>query len=203
MNHLKHLGSLRNRYFIMRHGQSKANLLKVIVSCPENDRNGDYGLSALGREQALKSAIASGLPADTVIFSSDFSRARETAKIVREFLGAPEVIVTAALRERRFGDWEGTDTANYREVWAADETNGGHREHDVEPASAVLDRVTAFVAGLERHYAGRDILLVSHGDTLQILQAGFQGIEPAAHRSIAHLETAEIRHVPCQADLRP
>jgi broad specificity phosphatase PhoE len=57
----------------------------------------------------------------------------------------------------------------------------------------VLDRVTALIADLERRYSGRDILLVSHGDTLQILQAGFLRMDPARHRSVPHLATAEIR----------
>jgi broad specificity phosphatase PhoE len=46
---------------------------------------------------------------------------------------------------------------------------------------------------LERRYSGRAILLVSHGDPLQILQAGFLLIDPSGHRSLPPLETAEIR----------
>ena len=52
---------------------------------------------------------------------------------------------------------------------------------------------TGLVAELERRYAGRDILLVSHGDTLQILQAGFLRMDPAAHRRLPPLGVAEIR----------
>ena len=73
---------------------------------------------------------------------------------------------------------------------------------------AVLDRTTALIAELERRHSGRDVLLVSHGDTLQILEAGFLRIDPARHRTVPHLETAEIRElrlgerpVPVQAPL--
>jgi broad specificity phosphatase PhoE len=59
----------------------------------------------------------------------------------------------------------------------------------------VLDRVTALVADLERRYSGRDILLVSHGDTLQILQAGFLRLDPSLHRRLPPLGTAEIREL--------
>ena len=59
--------------------------------------------------------------------------------------------------------------------------------------TAVLDRATGLVADLERRYVGRDILLVSHGDTLQILQAGFLRMDPAAHRRLPPLRIAEIR----------
>jgi broad specificity phosphatase PhoE len=194
-NHLDAVDRLGNTYSVMRHGQSKANVAGLIVSRIETDRRGDYGLSELGRAQALEAARACRLPADTLICTSDFSRARQTAEIMREHLGAPEVIVTDALRERCFGDLEGTSAGNYARVWTADEAGAGYGDSGIEPAAAVLDRATALIADLERRYAGRDILLVSHGDTLQILQAGFLRLDPARHRSVSHLETAEIREL--------
>jgi probable phosphoglycerate mutase len=213
MNHLSRVNRLANRYHAMRHGQSRANVAGIIVSGIENDRLGDWGLSDLGRGQVLAAARACGLPPDTVICSSDFSRAWQTAEIVRARLGAPPVVVAAALRERCFGDLEGTTTDNYARVWAVDEartgdtgtetaadsgdagadSGGGDAGGGVEPAAAVLDRATALVADLERRYSGRDVLLVSHGDTLQILQAGFARMDPATHRRLPHLGVAQIR----------
>lgn len=195
MNHLCGVDHLANRFSIMRHGQSNANARDVIVSRIENDQRGDYGLSDLGRQQALAAARGCGLPANTVICSSDFSRARQTAEIVRAHLGAPTVVIAEALRERCFGDWEGSATGNYARVWAADETNPCHADGNVEPTAAVLDRATAFIVDMERRYSGRDILLVSHGDTLQILQAGFLRMNPSQHRSLPALKTAEIRRL--------
>jgi glucosyl-3-phosphoglycerate phosphatase len=196
MNHLSRVDCLANRFSIMRHGQSKANARGIIVSRIENDRRDDFGLTDLGRQQVLAAARRRGLPAGTVICSSDFSRARQTAEIVRACLGAAEVVIAEALRERCFGDWEGTPTANYARVWAADEASASRGfDNHVEPATAVLDRATAFVVELERRYSGRDILLVSHGDTLQILQAGFLRIDPSRHRSLPDLATAEIRRL--------
>ena len=182
VNHLSGVDRLANRFSIMRHGQSKANVAGIIVSCIENDRRGDYGLSEFGRQQVLAAAQGCGLPGNTVICSSDFSRARQTAEVVCAYLGAPALIIAEALRERCFGDWEGSATDNYVQVWAADETNCGYVDRNVEPVAAVLDRTTAFVMDLERRYRGRDILLVSHGDTLQILHAGFMRMDPSSGR---------------------
>lgn len=195
MNHLSGTDRLANSYSAMRHGQSKANTFGIIVSRIETDERGDYGLSDLGRREALAAARGCGLPADAVICSSDFSRARQTAEIVRACLGAPAVVIAPALRERCFGDWEGTAVSNYARVWAADETDAWHAGGGVEPAAAVLDRATALIAELERRYRGRAVLLVSHGDTLQILQAGFLRADPSAHRRLPHLGTAEIRRL--------
>jgi broad specificity phosphatase PhoE len=202
MNHLSGVDRLANRFSVMRHGQSKANAAGIIVSCIGNDRRGDYGLTELGREQALAASRGSDLPKDTVICSSDFSRATQTAEIARAQLGAAEVALAEALRERCFSKWEGSSTGNYARVWAADETDPDHAAGDVESAAAVLNRMTALIVDLERRYSGRDILLVSHGDPLQILQAGFLRIDPSRHRSLPALETAEIRHMQLSPQLR-
>ena len=194
-SHLSGVDHLTNTFSIMRHGQSKANVAGVIVSCIENDLRGDYGLSELGRAQALEAAQACGLSSGTVIFSSDFSRARQTAEIVRAHLDAPEVNLVTALRERCFGDWEGSSTDNYARVWAADETDSNQVGSGVEPVAAVLDRTTALIVDLDRRYSGRHILLVSHGDTLQILQAAFLRLSPTRHRRLPALRTAEIRQL--------
>lgn len=191
MNHLTGVTELRNRYFLMRHGQSKANVAGIIVSSLARDAGGDYGLTDPGRDQVLASAAASGLGEDTVICSSPFARARQTAEITREHLGAPPVTTEDALRERYFGDWDGTATANYDKVWADDQA--GRTGPGVEPAAEVLDRVTSLVAKLDAAHDSATVLLVSHGDALQILQAGFLGLDPANHRVLKHLETAEIR----------
>jgi probable phosphoglycerate mutase len=209
MDQLSRAAPLANRYLVMRHGQSKANVRGIIVSSIDRDREDDFGLSEPGRDQVLATARGCGLPASTVICSSDFARARETAEIVRACLGAPGVVLAPALRERYFGDFDGCPAACYARVWAADEAGAGrpdagdpatgHPAAGVEPAAAVLERAAALVADLERSHRDRDILLVSHGDTLQILQAGFSGLDPSRHRSVPHLETAEIRRL----DLEP
>ena len=112
---------------------------------------------------------------------------------MRAHLDAPEVSLSEALRERFFGDWEGSAADTYARVWAADQTDSDQVGGGVEPVAAVLDRTTALIADLERRYSGRHILLVSHGDPLQILQAGFLRLSPTSHRRLPALRTAEIR----------
>jgi broad specificity phosphatase PhoE len=192
-NHLAAATALANRYHAMRHGQSQANAAGLIVSSIARDRAGDYGLTAVGREQALAAAAACGLPAGTLVVTSDFARARQTAEIARDRLGAAPATVSPALRERFFGELDGGPVSGYPLVWAADAAGDETGAYGAEPAAAVLDRTTALVAALERRHAGADILLVSHGDPLQILQAGFARVPPSRHRDLPHLETAEIR----------
>jgi broad specificity phosphatase PhoE len=202
VNHLGGIDRLANQYYAMRHGQSRANADGIIVSRVETDARGDYGLTEQGREQVRAAARACAPPAGplgsgTLIYASDFARAAQTALIMREHLRSAGVVTTPALRERYFGRWDGTPTGNYRAVWATDEA-GADQAGDgdgVEPADAVLDRATALIRDLEREHSGQVILLVSHGDTLQILQAGFARMDAGAHRRLPHLATAEVRRL--------
>lgn len=186
---------LNNRYFAMRHGQSLANEQGLIISDPASGLLAEYGLSETGRKQVRAAAQGAMLPRTTLIFSSDFSRVRQTAEIVREVFDADTMTLTPLLRERYFGNWEKTSTTNYEKVWQFDRQSADKHENGVEPLNAVLARTLQLIDSIERNYQNRDILLVSHGDTLQILQAGLAGVSLRKHRELPHLETAEIRRL--------
>lgn len=179
----------------MRHGQSLANEQGIIISHPTNGRLAEYGLSKIGQDQVEASAKNSVLDSTTLIYASDFTRAHQTAEIVRQAIGAGNIVATEALHERYFGDWEKTAHTNYEKVWQFDQTAADYHENNVEPLAFVLARTLRLIASIEREYQNRDILLVSHGDTLQILQAGLGGYSPTKHRDLPHLETAEIRRL--------
>ncbi len=190
------LRELRNTYFVMRHGRSLANEQELIVS-DFNDAALGYRLTEEGRAEVKKSAEYAKeqkfLDDSTVIVSSDFARARETAEIVASVLGVKDVALHAKLRERFFGEWEKTHNSNYQKVWDADNDDYTHKDRGVESVADVLERGISLVEELEEKYSRKNILLVSHGDTLQILQTAFEKVHPSRHRSLVHLRTAEIR----------
>ena len=97
---------MNNQYFLMRHGESVANRKGIIVSHPLHGLN-QYGLTSLGAEQVSESAVNTRLTDQTLIISSDFCRALESANIVLDVLCAAGPVVTdPRLRERNFGRWE-------------------------------------------------------------------------------------------------
>jgi probable phosphoglycerate mutase len=179
----------------MRHGQSRANVLSIIVSRLENEIREEYSLSALGEHQVSASMAAAKkdgtFGSDTLIYSSPLSRCVKTAEIVQEILGAPEVMVDVALRERDFGTLE-MGPEKYPDVWGLDARDENHKTFGVESVREVQERMACMILSLERQYQGKKILIVSHGDPLQILQTYFLKISPAVHRSIRHIETGEI-----------
>ena len=80
-------------------------------------------------------------------------------------------------------------------MWDIDKENPKHKEFEVESAQEVQERILSLVNDLENQYSGEKILLVSHGDVLQILQTGFLNQSPDSHREIPHLKTAEIKEL--------
>ena len=189
--------SLRNEYYALRHGWSKANEAGIIVSRIDSGARLEYGLHATGREQASAAGDAFKAIVQTrpvTILSSDFSRTFETAKLVAAAVNA-DVEAEPALRERDFGDFElGPNTA-YEAVWEQDAIDATHTAWGVEAASAVLERAAGAVQRVEGAREGHAVLLVSHGDCLQILQTAFAGVDVSAHRSLPHLETCELRRL--------
>ena len=184
---------LKNTYYIMRHGESEGNVKGLIVSSPETGKT-SFGLTAKGRSQVIDSL--NNLPVQdyiNIVFSSDFLRAVETAEIAADILGTGEVKLHEALRERFFGEYDGKSDENYDEIWEIDRECPSEYPRNIEPPSSVKNRVAEFIKNLESLYKDEGILLVSHGDTLQITGALFRGLDPCRHREIEHLDKAEIR----------
>lgn len=189
-----------NRYFILRHGHSQANEKGLIVSSPENGI-GHWGLSEQGKievTQSVEKALKAGLfnpMIKPVVVASPFLRTLETAAIAAKILKA-ERYPDNNLRERFFGEFEMTENTNYAKGWAQDEDDPDHTSFGVESVRSVAARMVEVIKRTGQRYNEKDIILVTHGDPGQILQCVFDGIDPSRHRSLAPLETAEMRPVP-------
>ncbi len=196
MNRLLNIDRLNNRYFAMRHGHSMANQQGIIVSHPDNGID-SYGLSELGRKQVKASLRQDDhLDASTMVVTSDFKRARETADIALEMLACKvSIYEESRLRERDFGELELGADDSYSEVWQQDEVNPDSQARGVESVNPVMARVSSVVADYESQYSAATILFISHGDALQILQTAFARLDASTHRRLEHLHTAEIRQL--------
>jgi broad specificity phosphatase PhoE len=185
-------GSCSNYWFVMRHGESEANSHGLIISSPEKGCN-DYGLTTRGRSQVLQSAGNSSLDDSTIIISSDFKRTLETARLVAETINAKHVVTDTRLRERCFGELDGSSNSEYTWVWEQDRLDGRKTQRSIEPVTAVADRMLSLYREYENIHIAKTILIVSHGDPLQILISALRGHGTLFHRDIPHMETAEIR----------
>jgi probable phosphoglycerate mutase len=183
---------VKNRYYLMRHGESLANVADLIVSLPENGLEG-YGLTQLGRQQARESALQSGLPASTLVIASDFLRTRHTADEACAALHAQPARLHPGLRERAFGQLEKSQGGDYHRVWAEDCRDPQHTLFGAESAATLAARLGAVLHELESEHENRDILLVSHGDPLRFLQLWAAGRPLQEHLELRLFGPAEIR----------
>ena len=166
-------GERRNQYLLMRHGHSEANRQRCIVSAPARGIDG-FGLSALGQAQLDELLNDWPLAVPSRIVHSDFLRTTQTAARVAQRFGV-EMQDEVRLRERYFGELESEGDHRYGEVWALDAEDASHRGHGVESLASVAARMLALLGELESRYRGETLLLVGHGDPLQILLAELAG----------------------------
>ena len=194
MQTLPGLNVLKNKWYWLRHGQSTANVAERIASDPATAID-SVGLTASGRQQVYDTMRRQTMLGDqTLVISSDFLRTLETAQIAVECLRCKQALTTdKRLRERYFGDWEGTSSGNYEKIWQQDAANASHDCAGTESCVQVAERMSKLVMSYEQQFKDVDILLVSHGDPLQILECWFAGRPLSQHRQLRALQTAELR----------
>ena len=180
----------------MRHGQAGNNLDKIIVSEPKEGRL-KFGLTDRGINQIKKTIAKSKfLDKDFIIYHSDFKRTSQTAEWVSKILGIKKIYKTPLLRERFFGRLNNKSTKNFILVWQNDQKTISSGYVGGESVNDVLNRTTKLVANLEKKYQGKNILLISHGDTIEILQAGLLKVDLLKRsKFVKHIKTGEIREL--------
>jgi broad specificity phosphatase PhoE len=130
----------------------------------------DEPLSDLGREQAR--LLAGRLAAESidVAYTSDLSRARETALLAVGERPVP-LQTDARLREVAFGRWEGLTFAEIKDRFPDDvAARERDRVHYAMPGGESLAQLAARLGGflgdvLPRH-EGQSVLIIAHGGTV-------------------------------------
>jgi probable phosphoglycerate mutase len=189
-------GELAGR-FVLRHGQSVANVTGVIASSVANG-GASFGLTPLGRDQVRRSvsdAQANGLLAKPIrVLASPLLRARESAQIVAEALDA-HVRIDARLIERGFGSLELASDAQYERIWLADRADPSHRDSDVESLTSILDRVVELLWELDVTARDETVVLCTHGDVASVLLCAAAGRPLSQHRDVGAMGNGELRTV--------
>lgn len=149
------------RLYIVRHGETTANKMNICQG------QSDWALSENGIEQASKIAFRLSQDNIDVCYSSDLSRAFQTAEIIRE-KNCFEIIKDKRLRERCFGSLQG-------QKFPEDKTDIESID-GVEPLSDMFDRVRAFLRDLLHDESNRNVLIVSHGITIKVILSLLQNM---------------------------
>jgi phosphoserine phosphatase len=133
----------------------------------------DSPLSSQGREQAaaVSRALASESPA--AVYASPVACARETAQLIAEPHDL-SVVADASFIELSFGIWEGLTVAEVRRTFPALYTRWRTEPHTVrfpggEDLHAPRSRVRARLAELAPLYAGKTVVVVTHGVVVRLV----------------------------------
>ena len=168
------------RILLVRHGETDWNLDRRLQG------HADRSLNETGREQArgLVAELADE-PLDAV-YSSDLSRAAETARIVADARGL-DVTVLPSLRERHFGTWEGLTDEEIHERFpeAADGVLG-----DGESRDELDRRILGALERIAEEHPNDTVLVVSHGGPLRAVlrRCGIDGVDRIANCHVLRLE---------------
>jgi len=150
--------------YLVRHGETDWN------AAGRWQGQSDVPLNETGREQARFTArkLADKNISVKRVYTSDLSRARETAEIIAKTLGA-EVAVKEAFREVCVGDWEGLHHAEIRRQELFPEFELGEtRAPNGENKREVYDRVVKALYGIAETETG-DFAVATHSLVIRML----------------------------------
>lgn len=181
-------GISRLTLHFVRHGETAWNAERRFQT-PE------VTLSETGREQAR--VIAETLAGSTkpeLILASDYARAAETAAIIAERLRIP-VVREPALRERNFGVVRGR---LYSELESEISAMWGAWDHEIDEGESWADvfvRLAAFFERLRSAPPAAELILVTHGGTMNIALHALAGGVPSGEFKLNRLENCAVRTV--------
>ena len=220
--------NLKNHYYMLRHGQSTANIAEIISSSRSLAYSEKHGLTVFGYEQGKESANqlldvleeASAKSGQNLVFvSSPFARAKQTAEACMDGLVGnqenkerlrsmglkleDEIVLENGLMERYFGRLDADSIYTYAYVWPMDRINVTHTAFDVESVAAVCTRLSEVVSRCEEQYDDTHIVWVSHADVLQIGQLYAANSENVGAFSAYRFKNGEVRAMKNTPDSLP
>lgn len=181
------------RLLAIRHGETAWNVdtrIQGHLDIPLND-TGRWQADRVGR------ALAARDPIDA-IYSSDLSRAHDTARAIARHTGAP-LTLNSGLRERGFGSFEGQTYDEIARRWPEESERWRQRHPDWTPPDGgeslvqVRERIVHTVRQIVSRHPGQQVVLVAHGGVMDQLYRLATGQDLQAPRTWSLGNTAVNR----------
>jgi probable phosphoglycerate mutase len=181
---------------------SSCNIWLIRHGITEHNRNGriqgqlDVPLSDQGRRQVHELAKRLRPGMIQAIYSSDLSRAKETAEIIARAIKLKVEEYRPDLREICFGRWQGHSRAEVAELypeelakWQADHTYSA--PHGGESFAQMTARGWQAVQEIAASHPGQTVAVVAHGALIKGVLCTARGIK-LSERSQLVVENASI-----------
>ncbi|PRY11859.1 bifunctional RNase H/acid phosphatase [Kineococcus rhizosphaerae] len=183
---------------LVRHGSTTLTEQRRV-----SGRHGaDPELSERGLAEAAAAAACPDVVGADAVLSSTMRRSRQTAQAIADRLGL-DVHVDPQWDETDFGDWDGLTAGEVVRRWPAEfaawNESGSAAPPGGESLLAVERRVLAARDALLERWAGRRVVLVTHGDPLRVLLRSVLGVGPQLQRRI-HVDPASRTLLRYRAD---
>lgn len=146
----------------VRHGETEWNAQGKIQGQTDIPLNA----AGIGQTKALADRLYGEQKIWDAVISSDLQRAYATAQLIAEKLRIPLLEGDKRLRERYFGEVEGTREQERHERWG---TNWRSVAPGVEPDASVRSRGLESIQDWQRENPNRNLLVVSHGSFLSLV----------------------------------
>lgn len=170
--------------FVIRHGQTNANLNHIIAGVTDIPLNENGILQAKEASNKIKD-----IKFDKV-FCSPLKRAKMTCELVNPKCSIIEYVPN--IIERNAGEYEGKDmsTLDLNEYW-----NYHLKKHydGAEDIDKLFERVYAFIESLKRKYNNENILVVTHDGICRCIACYFNGIPEDGNIRVYSHKNCEIR----------
>jgi len=180
------------RIIAIRHGETDWNVATRIQGST------DIALNATGQWQAQRAAEALREEQIDSIYSSDLSRAFDTAAAIARHHSLT-VTPSESLRERRFGHFEGLSWQEIEDQYPADALAWRSRVPTFTPAGGeslimLRERVQNALSDIASRHLGQHILIATHGGVLDAIYRLATGQSLDAPRSW-HLGNAAVNRL--------
>ena len=167
---------------VIRHGETEWNRDRRMQGTT------DTQLSPLGRTQAHALGKRLALHDFSALYSSDLSRARDTARAIAEHTGRA-VLVDARLQERRFGIFEGLLAAEIRARYPQEHARFASHDPDYEvpggeSATAFRARCLGCLSEIATRHRGEEVVVVTHGLVHDSLYRAAHGLAHGESRPV-------------------
>jgi len=174
------------KIILIRHGVTDWNLVKRYQG------HTDIPLNESGQKQARDTAkLLTNIPID-IIYTSDLSRAYQTAEIIAEGKNIP-IHKLKTLRETHFGQWEGLTIEEIRERFPEDvERLKKDPIHGIRPGGEsrmmMFERVKKTLREIIHKHPHQTVAIISHQGALAAAVCAITGEEYSEGRKKYRLE---------------
>ncbi len=166
---------LKNHYFLLRHGENVYRVKKRGYAYPLKDNN-SIKLTKGGKNQVKKGLKKLKKEKIDFIYSSDFYRTKETAKIALRELGIKKINFDKRLRDINMGVFHGRGKEEFYKFVGYKKRKFSTKPPKGESWDDLKKRMTGFLKNIDKKYKNKKILIVGHGDPLWILEGIIKGM---------------------------